>query len=305
MAPEILEGQQYGYEADIFAAGVILFIMLAGFPPFQFATKQDWWFQKLQTGRHALFWKAHTRQAFFSEEAKDFINKILEPNPAERITIDQILEHNWFTGAVLSDSELHEELANRKREVSSQKKKEREAVARKNERGAGRARGAKRSEDRSILLDEDSLPVSVPEMDYSGAFHAANAGPVGLDLASLGIGSPRGDGVCPVFDEKNNIECYTTFNTAMAPASFLTMLSDLFTGAGIRYNRVGTFELRATIADQSGGIDFVVRVYVTPEDNPMTVVQFRRLKGDVLEFHALFEEFLTEISDVVFIPDDE
>ena len=48
MAPEVLENRQtYTKKCDIFSAGVIFFIMLAGFPPFQHANKQDWWFNKL------------------------------------------------------------------------------------------------------------------------------------------------------------------------------------------------------------------------------------------------------------------
>jgi len=304
MAPEILEGQPYGYESDIFAAGVILFIMLAGFPPFQYATAQDWWFQKLQTGRHSLFWKAHTRQAFFSEDAKDFINKILEPNPAERITLSQILEHPWFTASVLSDSELRDELSNRKRTVSAQKKKEREALARKNARGSGRVRGQDQPKDRSIdFLGSDGLPISVPEMEFS---FGAN-GPVAVEVpAALGIlGSPRVVAPAPVFDEKNNVECYTSFQSSLEPMQMSTMLCDLLQSANVRFSKQSAYELRATIMFRdSGSIDFAIRIYTTATEVPLTVVQFRRLKGDVLQFHTLFDELLTELADVIYIPDD-
>ena len=42
-----LNNKKYTEKADIFAAVVILFIMLAGFPPFQNAVAKDWWFDKL------------------------------------------------------------------------------------------------------------------------------------------------------------------------------------------------------------------------------------------------------------------
>lgn len=74
MCPEILRGQKYdGVAADIFSSGVILFIILAGFPPFQSAISSDWWFHKLMTNQHALFWEAHCRTAFFSQSAKDLL----------------------------------------------------------------------------------------------------------------------------------------------------------------------------------------------------------------------------------------
>jgi len=310
MAPEILEGQGYGYEADIFAAGVILFIMLAGFPPFQFATRQDWWFSKLQEGKHALFWKAHCRQATFSEEAKDFINRILEPDPTQRITIDQILEHEWFTANVLSDSQLREELGNRKRALQKQKKKEREALARKSARGDGRVRGANRPEDRDrsiLLMGEDDLPVSAPEMDFSGAFLAGDA--LNVDMGMASILSPRRVEDAPVYDEKASIECYTSFNSLMRPTEMVEYLTDVLRSASVKYQKPNQFEIRANIMTQENGvIDFVARIYATPNEESNTLVQFRRIKGDVLKFHNIFEELLVEIAEVVYLPaavDDE
>jgi serine/threonine protein kinase len=88
MAPEILAHKEYdGAKADVWSAGVVLFIMLAGNPPFQIAKKVrrllllyilvapaaeapapcsgqgDWWFNAVSEGDYDRFWRAHKRYA--------------------------------------------------------------------------------------------------------------------------------------------------------------------------------------------------------------------------------------------------
>lgn len=58
------------------------------------ATKR--WFNKLNTGQYSLFWQAHCRNTYFSEDAKDLINKILTVDPAKRITTQGIKNHPWL-----------------------------------------------------------------------------------------------------------------------------------------------------------------------------------------------------------------
>lgn len=52
------------------ACGVVLFIMHAGFPPFEKASRGDWWFDALSAGRVDLFWTAHERTAVFPDVLK-------------------------------------------------------------------------------------------------------------------------------------------------------------------------------------------------------------------------------------------
>jgi serine/threonine protein kinase len=124
MAPEMFTGKGYDATlADIWACGVVLFIMLAGFPPFARPNNNDWWFNKLSTGRHNLFWQAHSRSAYFSETTKDIINKILQPDPAKRISLADIKKHQWFEGTTISEKALEAELNRRKTEVDERKQR--------------------------------------------------------------------------------------------------------------------------------------------------------------------------------------
>lgn len=125
MAPEILSGDKYDEKADIFAAGVILFICLAGFPPFQNAVSTDWWFDKLKKKKYRLFWMAHERTATFSPEAKDIIQSMLAPKVDERLDVDGVKNTTFYGSDCLSRQDLRDELARRKLAVDHAKTEER------------------------------------------------------------------------------------------------------------------------------------------------------------------------------------
>lgn len=124
MAPEIISNKKYTEKADIFAAGVILFIMLAGFPPFQNAVATDWWFDKLQKKKYKLFWMAHERTAQFSPEAKEILQDMLAPTEASRLDINQVMTTTFYNAPHLTKSQLQCELKDRKSVVDEQKQAE-------------------------------------------------------------------------------------------------------------------------------------------------------------------------------------
>ncbi|CAA7057133.1 unnamed protein product [Microthlaspi erraticum] len=91
MAPEVLR-RNYGPEIDIWSAGVILYILLCGVPPFWAETE------------HGVA-KAILRSVInfrrdpcpkVSGNAKDLIKKMLHPDPRRRLTAQQVLDHPWI-----------------------------------------------------------------------------------------------------------------------------------------------------------------------------------------------------------------
>ena len=77
MAPEIHLGRKYkGEQVDVFALGVILFVMYSKHPPFNAATPQDPFYVTLASSNFTVFWKKHTEhkpegESFFSDNFKD------------------------------------------------------------------------------------------------------------------------------------------------------------------------------------------------------------------------------------------
>eukprot|EP01018_Ginkgo_biloba_P023345 Gb_33333 [translate_table: standard] len=89
VAPEVIVDKGYdGAKADLWSCGVILFVLMAGYLPFD------------EPNIMALYKKIYkadfTCPKWFSPGARKLILRILEPNPKNRITIPEILENSWF-----------------------------------------------------------------------------------------------------------------------------------------------------------------------------------------------------------------
>jgi len=95
VAPEILLGKGYGKEVDYWSIGVILYIMLCGFPPF-FDENNQALFEMIKKCEYEFpspFWDD------ISEMAKDLIRKLLVADPKARLTADEIISHPWIVGS--------------------------------------------------------------------------------------------------------------------------------------------------------------------------------------------------------------
>lgn len=102
IAPEIIKNTGYdGSLADIWATGVILYFMLTGHRPFDEESVHKL-LDKIIIGEYTF-----PATVTLSDESKDLIRGILNPNPRKRFSITQIKEHKWFkTGGYEEDEML-------------------------------------------------------------------------------------------------------------------------------------------------------------------------------------------------------
>jgi len=291
--------------------------MLAGFPPFQVATKQDWWFNKIMSDKHSLFWKAHERSAYFSDAAKDLINKILSADPTKRIKIDQIEDHDWFKGPVLSGEELKEDLAARKEQVDRVKRKEKA-----NKRAGGTKLielGDSYTVNRSIL-GPDGLPLQDPLLVAQ-----KKAGAGSEDAKDSDLRLPE------TYTEEAGMGAFTVFETKLEPVAVLAVMNVLLEAINCTYKfdltQKCTIESRfmpknaglqlprdlledegydalmieglnhKMAQDTDNAIEFSIKVFQSATKADARVVVVRRTQGSALTFQQFFDELLDTLEE--------
>mmetsp|Transcript_22080 Transcript_22080/g.77391 ORF Transcript_22080/g.77391 Transcript_22080/m.77391 type:complete len:714 (-) Transcript_22080:107-2248(-) len=117
VAPEVLRYREYGTAGDVWAMGVILYVLLVGFPPF-YGDSDAKIFEQVRKGKYEFqspWWDN------VSDCAKDLVRRMLTLDPRKRITCEQVLAHPWIVdpeecseGGALSMKKLRQTTARAK-----------------------------------------------------------------------------------------------------------------------------------------------------------------------------------------------
>ena len=110
VAPEVLQSLGYDPAVDMWSAGVIMYILLCGYPPF-YNENPPLLFEAIMAGDfefHSPYWD------HVSDEAKDLISNLLVVEPSDRLSASDASKHAWFSmnmkGKEPFPQELHDEL---------------------------------------------------------------------------------------------------------------------------------------------------------------------------------------------------
>jgi len=181
VAPEVLKNEPYDKAVDLWSLGVILYILLCGFPPFYHESTAAL-YKQIKKGEYdfpAPYWTD------ISAAAKDLVTKLLCVDPKKRFTTQQVLAHPWISGNAASTKQFGAAYTKRVKTLQARKK-------------------LRKGINMIIAINKFSLafsaPDPVPAAGAAAAAAAAAAGPSGTaspspsasTTASAGSKSPSG-----------------------------------------------------------------------------------------------------------------
>lgn len=119
-SPQLLEHCLYdGISNDLFACGVILFILVNAYPPFKEASKRDSIYKHIYNNNFEEFWKIHKDRCSFSEDLKHLLTGLLRYK--NRWSMEEIIDCKWIKNDVPTYDEYYNEMNLRKCIVNSKK----------------------------------------------------------------------------------------------------------------------------------------------------------------------------------------
>lgn len=127
VAPEILAGEGYTFAVDMWSAGVIMYILLCGYPPFYDENDAKLFEAILHANYtfHSPYWD------HISEDAKNLIRQLLVVDPTKRLTAEQALNCTWFNiepSTPTSASMIHQDMRTRLKDHNAHRKSQHSAL---------------------------------------------------------------------------------------------------------------------------------------------------------------------------------
>jgi serine/threonine protein kinase len=97
ISPEVLQSEEAfdGFAIDLWATAVILFIMLVGLPPWEFAREEDPRYRMVVRGGLTRMLRSWDRE--ISPDAADLLQRMLQADPRRRLSLLEVQDHPWVT----------------------------------------------------------------------------------------------------------------------------------------------------------------------------------------------------------------
>ncbi|KAL1520547.1 hypothetical protein AB1Y20_022123 [Prymnesium parvum] len=279
VAPEVLGDKGYdGFMADVWSCGVILFVMLAGFLPFD-EPSMSALFNKILRAEYAI-------PEWFSPGARDLLSKVLQPSPSARFSLAQIKSHRWFNEGNDRPSPPFGALEAQGGEAAEA---ERPASRRQLERGGswnamvaeGEAAARARAAGRGEAAEASLLPQTINAFELITLCG-------GLHLLPMFAGDAA------------SLRRSTRFHSQRPPAEIMARLQHVLAaelGADCRLLR-DQFKIVATLKHPNGlAHRSIAQVFTIAQD--LYLVDWRREQGDIASHYSLYQNIRARVSDLI------
>ncbi|KAK8990931.1 hypothetical protein V6N11_061964 [Hibiscus sabdariffa] len=270
VAPEVLNDRGYdGATADLWSCGVILFVLLAGYLPFDDSNFMNL-YKKISVAEF-------TSPPWLSFSAMKLITRILDPNPMTRITIPEILKDEWFKKGYKPPK--FEEKDNTNLDDV-------EAVFKDSE--VSRCCLSKRTIDISVHHVMEKREEQQPT--------AMNA----FDLISMS----KGLNLENLFDAEQEFKRETRFTSKCPADEIIHKIEAAAKPLGFDVHKKNyKMRLENSKAGRKGNLNVSTEIFqVAPS---LHMVELRKAKGDTLEFHKFYKNLSTCLEDVVWKTEED
>jgi len=286
MAPEIHLRKPYsGPSVDLFACGIILFILLSGTPPFGKADpKSDPHYKLLCAGRQDVFWKAHERNkpkvegrdTFYSTEFRDLMNAMLALDPAQRPTIEQIKGHAWYNGPVVEEQALKTEFMQRKKMVDAELQRQREAKKKQ--------KAAKAQTHNAAGAFGGIKPFRSLETEMEGAINKELEAKVNFEAKRE----------LQDYQPEAGFKAYTEVFTVLSADAVFKLLCSLAQTACTDFNVASDmYKIKGKVVRDDGSCS--LNIVLTKVDETTTCVEFHKKSGNVMVFYKIIDDIKKKI----------
>lgn len=268
VAPEVITKKGYdGAKADIWSCGVILFVLLAGYLPFHDSKLMEM-YRKISKGDFKY-------PQWFPQEVRKLLSRILDPNANTRITVDQIMENNWFKKG----------FKRIEAPVSPQEDKDSNLVT--DVHAAFASPDPKDNNDQEIV---PSKPMS-RSLKHSNSFNA-------FDLISLS----QGFDLSGLFEKDASKKSEARFTSTKSASTIVSKFEEIATSERFKVDvkENGVVKLQGSKEGRKGLLAIDAEIFeVTPS---FSVVEVKKTSGDTLEYRDFWDHDLKpSLKDVVWV----
>lgn len=160
-APELVLKARYSNQADVFALGVCLFVMLCARQPFKIASANDPWYKCIATRQFEKYWRSH-KSSNLSDNARKFLQALMCYQPRERVTIAGAYGMDWMKGEMHETKDLPSIMFDKHKKANAEKLKDPERQKRLQQSAPGEK---KRGDTSQFHAQVDELGLACPTIE--------------------------------------------------------------------------------------------------------------------------------------------